>query len=227
MIFLVFLSFISYIAPNLSDHKVEGKQVFFQVMEKNISTHTIFTGTTLEMGFNVVNDLNYDIGQIVLDVELLDDNIPVKEISIIIDIEVKHHEQLLGTIEKRYDYLFFDDINILSVHTVEESFFESYNVAINLGVFYIVIVFLMWLVNDIGNGYILSEVHQTFKNYWWAMLVLLVFVPIFLCVFSYLGRYEVLTTIYGWVLLIASLVTIPVMYLLLIIYHLIKEKHRI
>jgi len=227
MLFILIFSLFAYISPVISEHEVEGKNVYFQVMEKNISTNTNFAKTTLEMGFNVVNYLDYDVGQIVLDVELLNDNITVEEVNIIIDVEIKHHNQLIGTVERTFDHLVFDDLKIMSVHTVEESFFDSYDVAISLGVFYIVIVFLMWLINDIGNGYILSEVHQTFENYWWAMILLLLFVPIFLCVISYLGRYEVLTTIYGWVLFFASLATIPIMYLILVIYHLIKEKHKI
>lgn len=223
---ILFFSLIFWVPQNMNDQKVEGKEVFFLIMEKTVSRSATLAATKLEIDFNVVNNLNYDIGQIILDVELLDNDVPVKEVKIFIDIEVKHHTQLLGTVDKTYDLLFFDDFNIISVRTVEESFFDSYDVAIKSGVYYIFIIFFAWLVIDISNKYILSEVFQTFKDYWWFVLILLVIVPIFMSFFSYIGRYEVLTTFYGWVLFISSLAAIPIFYLIIILYHLIKEKQK-
>ena len=225
-LFVLFMSLILWVSPYISNHEVEGKDVSLYVSEKRVSRSTTFAATKLEIDFNIVNNLNYDIGQIILDVELLDNDVPVKEVKVFIDIEVKHHNQRLGTVEETYDLLFFDDFNILSVRTVEESFFDSYDVAIKSGVYYIFIIFFAWLVIDVSNKYILSEVHQTFKDYWWLVIIFLVIVPIFMSFISYLGRYKVLITIYGWVLFISSLAAIPVFYLILVLYHLIKEKQR-
>lgn len=176
----------------------------------------------LELLLTVDNKLDYDIKEITLVLDTYLDDVFVEQVEFTFQTEIKHHKAEMIEVSYRFDNIYFDEIEIVSFSMVQATFFESYNGTITMGIFFSIALFVMWMIGDINRGLITSEVNEILKEYWWAALLIVVLLPALISFFIFVGRYYVLTTIFGWIFFITALISSTVMYGILMLYHYLK-----
>ena len=201
--------------------------IVFHLHEQEISPSFSLEKTDFIIEYQVTNGHDYSIKEIVLLVDTYLDDVFVDTITITIPVEVRHHRYAgydLYDYYESFELFYFDDIEIVSFEIVEASFLVSYEQTIFYAAFYAFVVFAMWMFIDLYKRLTSFEVKEILKEYWWAVIAIAIFIPALFSVLSYVGWYHVLTGIYGWIFVIVASITLLFFYIVLRIYHAIRDR---
>jgi len=214
-------------APNLTyideiDH--DELPITFHVINQEMTPDFVAEETEFMIEYTVSNEHAYSIKEVTLTVDTYLDDVFVEQIEIVIPIDVIHHSYQVSEYEEVFERFYFDEIEIVSFDVVEMSFLQSYRTTISLAIFYGMLIFLMWMFIDIYKWMTTYEVKQILRDYWWAVLIITFLFPAIISALSFLGRYYVLTQVYGWIFFMIAPVSVLFFYIVLRIYHAIKDR---
>lgn len=188
-----------------------------------LTTNVLLEGI-LEIEVNVNNELNYDINYIILYIDIYQDDILVDQIFLTLETDIIHRSNQTVIFERSFDRVDFNHIEITSFSIAQATFFKSYSATIFMGVFFGFVLFVMWMVGDINRHLILSEVNEILKDHWWKVLIIVLIFPLIINILLFLFRLHVLSTIYGWVFYITSIISTITFYGILMLYHFVTER---
>lgn len=180
--------------------------------------------TTLNLKLTIHNGHHNDINSTTLLIDTFLEGVFKERITMVIEDDIRHFYTLDVEKTQVFNDIFFDEITIVSIHTLEKTFFQSYITMIVLGLFYNFILLYMWLVFDRHQNYILSEVNEVLKKRWYYAIIIVLIIPMITNVLGLVGRYFLLSSIFGWVYYVTVIITFPVFYGGLMLYHYLEER---
>lgn len=191
--------------------------------EYTIETDPMYV-TTLEITFNVQNDLNYDVKALNLSIDIYLDDVFVERFVTTLETDVIHRSYQTLDYDRTFNMTEFNRIEIASFSIVQATFFQTYSGTIFMGVFFSIVLFVMWMIGDINRGLILSEVNEILIDHWWKVLIITLLLPLLINLLIYFGRSQILSTLFGWVFFITAILSTITFYGILMLYHYIDGR---
>lgn len=203
---------------------IDDLPIVFNVIEESVNYSGTLNQTVIELEYVIDNQHHHGIKAVKIYFDATYNDVPVGSFNFEYNVDVMQFEVVNGDIRYAIGQANFDSIEITKVEVIQRTFFESYLSAILMGFFYMVILLIMWMFVDRHQEHYMSDVIEIFKTYWWAASLILIGIPLVLNVLSYLGKYHVLATPYGWVFFISCMISMIFVIFILWLYHYIMGK---
>lgn len=223
-VLLMIVSILPLFSAFIGTIQDESKNIEFKSVSETISVDVNKRQTTLEMAYIINNNHSRDLSSIALRLDVYLEGNHQKEVNFVIPLEVKHHRSMGDTYEYVYEDLFFDEVRLVSYTVYDKSFLASYDNTIFLGVFFNVVLVFAYYVAMKSNQYLLSDLNDVLIYQWYYSVPVVVGIPAIVSMLTFVGRYEVLGTIYGWIYFLASILSFPLFYLAFVIYHHFRDN---
>lgn len=196
----------------------------FTVSKTNINMNVMNFTTTLEIDYTADNHHYYDIASATLVLDTFLEGEFVKQVTLLVPLNVKHHQSLLGAHEFTYDNVYFDEIQIVSVNTLEKSFFTSYRLTITLGILYNFILVFMWMYVKFQRNYLRSELNFLLYDFWPYAVGIILIIPMLVNFLSLSPNFYRIFTLHGWIYWFTVVITFPIFYGAVWLYQTISER---
>ena len=218
------VSLILFVLGALPPVQEANRNFELTITDTNIHMNVMDFSTTLEVDYIADNDHYHDIASATLIINTYLEDEFVKQVTFLLPLNVKHHGSLEGTYEFTYDDLYFDEIQIVSVNTLEKSFFTSYRLTIWLGILYNLFIVIMWLWVRHFKNYLRSEMNYILYDFWPYALGIIVGIPMITNFLSLTPDYQRIFTLHGWVYWFVVVSTFPLFYSAVWLYQTITER---
>ncbi|MCU0105360.1 hypothetical protein N7603_06795 [Acholeplasma vituli] len=219
----IFIGLLTIIQTTLPI-KESSRDVEITAVEATSTMDFVNEKTTLVMELTIRNGYHHDIKETTLVLDTYLEGVFQKRVTLLIKDDIRHFHTQEVKVTQVYDEVYFDEIDIISINTLEKTFFQTYQLIISSALFYNFILFFMWSVFNRHQNYILSEIKDVLIYQWWYFLVCVLVIPVVVNILGLVGRFQFMDTVYGWIYFLSVLITFPAYYGLLMLYHYVKER---
>jgi len=196
----------------------------FELKKTTYNDYELLNYTQLKIEFYVQNDYHFNIKEVILDIDLYHEGVLVDSVTETMKVEVLNNSYIYSEHSMFKPNVQFDEIRLTDVRVTHYGFFHSYQPSIYFALLYnFILLFGIYILTK--HKYLtFSEFKDFIVDHKWLTILVTIIIPLVILLISYIGRYHLLLSIYGWVYYIVTLLCLPLVYAIVFVYHVITDN---